>query len=203
MVYHVQGLPRPVDPIAAWATVTTPKPALEPQNIIDACNQMIGHLDDLIARAEAEAPPKVGVAGMHPLVWGAAKGLWRDGHYKQAVHTAADAVVQHARSITGRRDGSDTSLWQQLFSSEAPKPGSPRLRWPGNPSDQTVKTMNDGLQRFAPGVQMVVRNTASHGQDEMSEQEAAERLATLSLLARRVEECKLDEAPASSCDGGA
>lgn len=63
--------------------------------------------------------------------------------------------------------------------------------------------MNDGLQRFAPGVQMVVRNTASHGQDEMSEQEAAERLATLSLLARRVEECKLDKGPASSCDGGA
>lgn len=203
VVYHVQGLPRPVDPIAAWATVTTPKPALEPENIIDACNQMIGHLDDLIARADAEAPPRVGVTGMHPLVWGAAKGLWHDGHYKQAVHTAADAVVQHARSITGRRDGTDTSLWQQLFSSDAPKPGSPRLRWPGDPSDQTVKTMNDGLQRFAPGVQMVVRNTATHGQDEMSEQEAAERLATLSLLARRVEECKLDEAPGSSGDGGA
>jgi hypothetical protein len=64
-----------------------------PENIIDACNQILGHLDDPIARADAEAPPKVGVTGMHPLVRGAAKGLWRDEHYKQAVHTAADAVV--------------------------------------------------------------------------------------------------------------
>jgi hypothetical protein len=39
--YHVQGVRAPVNPIAAWATVTTPKPALEPVNIVDACNQMI------------------------------------------------------------------------------------------------------------------------------------------------------------------
>jgi hypothetical protein len=52
-------------------------------------------------------------------VWGPAKALWRDGHYKQAVSTAPDSVIQHLRSITERRDIPDTSLWQQVFSSDA------------------------------------------------------------------------------------
>jgi hypothetical protein len=68
--FGVEGHRGAVDPIAAWNTVTQPKPVLEPANIIDACDQMIGSLDDLAARAEAEAPPTVDVAQMHPAVWG-------------------------------------------------------------------------------------------------------------------------------------
>ncbi|MFF7205356.1 TIGR02391 family protein [Streptomyces sp. NPDC008141] len=49
--------------------------------------------------------------------------------------------------------------------------------------------MNDGLRQFAPGVQMTVRNTSAHGTDEMSAQDALERLAALSLLARWVDAC--------------
>lgn len=195
VVFQVQGLSRPVDPIAAWATVTTPKPALEPENIIDACNQMIGQLDDLVARAEVEAPPKVGVAGMHAAVWGQASRLWRDGHYRQAVSAAADGVIGLVKARTGRNDIADTSQWQQAFSNNPPQPGQPRLRWPGDPNDQTVKSMNDGLRQFAPGAQMTIRNPATHGTGEMPEQEAAERLAVLSLLARWVDQCDLIEAP--------
>lgn len=193
--FGVSGMSEPVDPIAAWGTVTQPRPALEPENIIDACNQMIGTLEDMAARAEAEAPPSVDVSAMHPAVWGQAARLWRDGHYRHAVSAAADGVVQLVKSRTGRHDIPDTSQWQQAFSSDAPQPGRPRLRWPGDQTHQTVVSMNNGLRQFAPGAQMTIRNPATHGPGELTQQEAVERLSVLSLLARWVDECDLIEAP--------
>jgi hypothetical protein len=46
-----------------------------------------------------------------------------------------------------------------------------------------------------PGVQMTIRNSAAHGVGELDEQAALERLTTLSLLARWLDECDLVEAP--------
>jgi hypothetical protein len=40
---------------------------------------------------------------------------------------------------------------------------------------------------------MTIRNSAAHDTDEMPEQQALERLAALSLLARWVDECELVE----------
>ena len=191
--FGVQGISGAVDPIAAWNTVTQPKPALEPPNIIDACDQMIGSLEDMAARAEAEAPPTVDVAQMHPAVWGQAARLWRDGHYRQAVSAAADGVIGLVKARTGRNDIPDTSQWQQAFSDKDPEPGKPRLRWPGDQTDQTVVSMNSGLRQFAPGAQLTIRNPATHGPGEMTQQEAVERLSVLSLLARWVDQCDLVE----------
>lgn len=56
--------------------------------------------------------------------------------------------------------------------------------------------MNDGLRQFAPGAQMTIRNPAAHG-DAMGEQDALERLAALSLLARWVDHCRLVEVKGS------
>lgn len=199
-VVNLNGQRNVVDPIAAWLTVTQPKPMLEPANIIDACNQMIGSLAELADRAQAELPPTVDVAEMHPAVWGQAARLWRDGHYRQAVSAAADGVIGLVKSRTGRRDIEDTSLWQQAFSKDDPEPGKPRLRWPGNQTDKTVISMNSGLRQFAPGAQLTIRNPATHGPGELTEQEAVERLSVLSLLARWVDQCDLIEAPVSSAD---
>ena len=140
-------------------------------------------------------PPTVDVAEMHPAVWGQAARLWRDGHYRQAVSAAADGVIGLVKSRTGRNDVPDTSQWQQAFSKDDPEPGKPRLRWPGNQTDQTVKSMNDGLRQFAPGAQMTIRNPAAHGPGELTQQEAVERLSVLSLLARWVDQCDTIEAP--------
>jgi hypothetical protein len=183
-----------IDPIAAWSTITEPKPLLEPDNVLSACDSILGRLDTKIRRAEAEAPPTIGAASMHPLVWGAARPLWVDGHFRQAIAAAAETLIAQMKARTGRYDLSETPLWQQAFSDKAPEPGKPRLRWPGDPStNQDVKNMNDGLRFFAPGVQMLIRNPATHSIDEMSEQEAVERLAVLSLLARWVEQCQVEQ----------
>jgi hypothetical protein len=189
--YRIEGHSLPIDPIAVWHSITQPKSILEPSDILSAAGQMTGRLENLLAEAEAEAPPTVGAQAMHPLIWGAAGRLWRDRHFRQAVSTAAEALVANVKSITGRNDVAETSLWQQVFSASPPTEAQPRLRWPGNPADRDVSAMNDGLRMFAPGVQMTIRNGATHGLSEMSEQDAIERLAALSLLARWVDECVL------------
>jgi hypothetical protein len=105
------------------------------------------------------------------------------------------------KSRTGRTDIPDTAQWQQAFSSDPPRPGQPRLRWPGNQTDQTVVSMNSGLRQFAPGAQMTIRNPATHGPGELSKQEAIEPLSVLSLLARWVDQCDLVEAPDPAAGG--
>lgn len=180
-----------IDPIAAWHSITKPKPVLEPDDIESACSQLLGRLDGLLLKAEADAPPTIGAASMHPLVWGAARRLWRDRHFRQAVAAASESVISNVKSLVGRNDLSETALWQEVFSDRPPMVGRPRLRWPGLASNRDVKAMNDGLRQFAPGVQMTVRNAAAHGLDEMLEQQALEQLAILSQLAHWVDECEL------------
>lgn len=55
--------------------------------------------------------------------------------------------------------------------------------------------LGGGLRQLAPGIQMTIRNSAAHGLGELDEQLALERLATLSLLARWVEDCEVVRAP--------
>jgi uncharacterized protein (TIGR02391 family) len=193
MYIRVQGVGT-VDPIAAWHTVTQPKPVLEPPNILAACDQAIGRLEAMAVEAEAERPPAVGVEGLHPSVWGAAKRLWRDGHYREAVAAAGEAVAAMAKARTGRYDIPETSLWQQVFSKDAAKPGMPRLRWPGDPAQRDVSTMSEGLRSFSAGVQMTIRNPAAHRAVDLDTQAALERLSALSLLAHWVDTCEIEEA---------
>jgi hypothetical protein len=190
--YQVEGMGL-VDPIAAWATILGPKPVLEPENILSACGQMIGRLEAQITEAEAAAVPAVSAEAMHPLVWGAARAMWRDGHYRQAVAGAAEALVGQLKARTGRNNIAETSLWQESFSERPPEPGKPRLRWPGDPTDRTVRSMNEGLRTITAGVQLTIRNTAAHQTEQWTLVEASERLAVLSLIARWLEMCVLEE----------
>jgi Protein of unknown function (Hypoth_ymh). len=190
--YMVEGAGK-IDPIAAWHTITQPKPLLEPSNILSACSQMLGRLDALIARAEAEASPSIDAEAMHPLVWGAARPLWHIGKYRQAVAAAGEALAGQLKARTGRNNTSETSLWQETFGTAEPTAKAPRLRWPGDDDDRNVRSMREGLRQFAPGVQMTIRNIAQHTTGEFEEHEALEQLAALSLLARWAEQCVLLE----------
>lgn len=196
----VQGAGR-IDPFMNWATILQPKPLLEASNVRGCIIQATGRLEGLYAKAEALAAPILDPVRLHPLVWASSRRLWNDGHLRQAVAAAGEAVTSQMKQLTGRNDAADTSLWQQAFSEKAPEPGKPRLRWPGNPADQDVKTMNDGLRQFAPGSNMVIRNPATHVSANLSEQDALELLATLSLLARLVDTCRVESAPTEGAEG--
>ncbi|AHD24344.1 hypothetical protein Y013_26480 (plasmid) [Rhodococcus pyridinivorans SB3094] len=63
-----------------------------------------------------------------------------------------------------------------------------------------MKSMNEGLRQFTAGMQLTIRNSAAHDTGEMLQQDALERLAVLSVVARLVDQCDLIEAPISQGD---
>lgn len=195
---HVQGLGRQ-DPFINWDNMLRPKAWLYPSELQRLIAQAKGNLGAQISEAEEaerEAPelPTLGPTSCHPVVWEAAAPFWTMHQLPAAVRAAADAVVREAKNLGVKNDLQETSLWQQLFSDAPPAPGRPRLRWPGDPDDLDVKTMQGGLRQLAPGVQMTIRNPSTHTNISLTEQDAFERLAALSLLYRFIEICRVERA---------
>ena len=178
-----------LDPFVNWQRMLEPKPLLDASVVRSCCLQAAGRLEGLKARADALATPSIEPSQLHPLVWSSAQRLWNDGHLRQAVAAAAEAVSGQMKQLTQRNNASDTSLWQQAFAASEAQPGKPRLRWPGDSDDQDVKTMQTGLLSFAPGVNMVIRNPATHVSYPFTEQDGLEQLATLSVLCRFLDRC--------------
>lgn len=132
---------------------------------------------------------------MHPWVWEAARPLWEIRQYRQAIRAAATAINAHLQASVNRRDISDDKLIQECFSERPPEPGKPRLRVSGDPADQTVQSRQRGTRDLALGCVWAIRNPAAHlathDAGELDEQEALEQLATLSTLARFLDECEV------------
>lgn len=117
-----------VDPFINWERITEPKPVLEASTVRGCCLQAAARLEGLRARADALSSPTIQPSLLHPLVWSAAQRLWNDGHLRHAVSAAAEAVSGQMKQLTDRNDAADTSLWQQAFAQDAPRPGKARLR---------------------------------------------------------------------------
>jgi hypothetical protein len=132
---------------------------------------------------------------LHPAVWAPAHELWQSGKYRQAVHAAASAVNDLAQRRLERRDVSDVKLMQEAFSTEPPKPGVMRLRCPGDPADQSVKSQQQGAIQFASGCFLAMRNPAAHQIPEWNPLTAFEYLVTFSVLARWISFWDLEAAP--------
>lgn len=172
---------------------------VELQTGLDMAQRALGVLATSVETAKymtGTRAPTMSADAMHPLIWDAASDLWRDGHRAQAVQRAATFLNAHVLDLTGRHDVSDSALMAQVFSLSAPEEGKPRLRWPGNDTDLTVKTMRSGLLQFSQGCFMAIRNPATHGTSELAAQEALEQLSVLSTLARWIDGCELVEAEA-------
>lgn len=136
--------------------------------------------------------PQLPAAELHYWVWEAARSLWETQHYREAVQAAATSINAHLQDLACRRDVSDYKLIAELLSDKNPEPGKPRLRWPGNPSDEAFKSMQTGLRSLGSGIFQCIRNSTTHDLTELTEGEALERLAAMSLLCRWIEQCRLD-----------
>lgn len=136
-----------------------------------------------------EAAPQVSAAAMHPWVWDGAKALWQSGHFREAVTAAARKVNAETQNRVGRRDASETALFQSVFSKDDPKPGQPRLRLMTDDGSDTFRSVHRGAMAFAEGCYAGIRNPNSHedGLPELPEHEALEQLAAFSVLARWVD----------------
>lgn len=163
---------------------------------ISLVNYALGVLatEDETRKRVGTSAPLMAADALHPTIWGAASKLWADGHFGQAVQRAATFLNAHVQDTLNRHDVSDAALMQQAFSPAPPEKGKPRLRWPGKDDDLTVKAMRSGILSFAPGCFMAIRNPATHGAEEWSRQIWLEQLATLSTLARWIDECEVLQA---------
>jgi len=191
----------PIDPISNWFMMSSPKALVTPHDIRSTAATVKGRLRTAIAEAEGggdDTLPPFTPARMHPLIWSAAADHWTTHQYRVAVREAAEALTVEWKTRLGRNDVDDTVFWQQTLSSGDPVAGRPKVVWPGDAGDKTVKSMRGGLEplakslnQLATGLNLIVRNVATHTRQELSEQEGMERLAAYSLLARLLDQCEI------------
>lgn len=142
-----------------------------------------------------ENAPELSAAELHPWIWEGAKSLWQSGHYREAVGGAIRKINAETQNKVGRRDLSETKLFQESFSEKVAEPGKKRLRRMQPDGSDTYKSVQRGAMALAEGVFAGIRNPLSHEVDqELSEQEALEYLAALSVLARWVDQSDVETA---------
>lgn len=146
-----------------------------------------------IKRNLGENAPELSAAKLHPWIWGGASSLWQSGHYREAVEGAIKKLNAETQNKVGRRDVSETDLFKQAFSLDDAKPGKARLRRMKDDGSDTYRSVQRGAMTFAEGVFSGIRNPLTHESDqELSEQEALEYLAALSVLARWVDQSQTE-----------
>jgi hypothetical protein len=140
-----------------------------------------------VAEMLGDGVPRLAASHLHPWVWGGAQSLWVSGHFREAVVAAALAVNARTQIKVERPDVSETDLFHQAFSLDAPKPGAARLRLMPNDGGKTYKSVHRGVMAFAEGWFAAVRNPHSHTVGQLTDDAALEQLAALSMLARWVD----------------
>lgn len=142
-----------------------------------------------------DGSPEISASSLHPWIWSGAESLWQSGHYRSAVEDAAKKVNAETQNRVGRRDLSETKLFQEAFSEKPAEPGKARLRRMTPDGSDTYKSVQRGAMALAEGIFAGIRNPLSHEADqELDEQVALEYLAVLSVLARWVDESTAERA---------
>ena len=140
--------------------------------------------------------PRLSASELHPAIWGAAAGLWDDGHYRAAVQTAATALEGLLQAVAGPAVSGENLA--ALFSTNDRAAAGPHLRLRElEPGSKTWKSAHEGAAALVRGAFMGVRNLVSHpGWPEPEHGEALEMLAVLSYVGRLVD--RSDAQPAES-----
>ena len=142
-----------------------------------------------------DGAPEISASELHPWVWSGAASLWQSGHYRSAVEDAAKKVNAEAQNKVGRRDLSETKLFQESFSDKSAEKGKARLRRMANDGSETYRSVQRGAMALAEGIYAGIRNPFGHGDPkDIDEQVALEYLAALSVLARWVDDSTLETA---------
>jgi hypothetical protein len=163
--------------------------------VLEASRQLVGLLDSAeeVERILGPVGPKLAAASLHPWIWNAAVGLWDDGHLREAVQAAAQALFENhlpaKLGVPAARSAKD--LIVQAFSTDPPTAGNARLRLADYPdSSANWISQHDGAKFFGMGCAQLIRNLVTHGA-KPDEQTALEQLAALSLFARLIDRAKV------------
>lgn len=141
---------------------------------------------EALAREGSKGVKCLGVEDLlHPMIISSSLAQYRNGHLRDAVLNAVIAVFDMIRARTGLQlDGKD--LVGQAFGIEKGKLIFSEIETETGRNDQK------GFLQIYDGIYTGVRNVKAHSlTHDLNEQKAAQYLVTLSLLARRVDECKI------------
>ena len=143
-----------------------------------------------------ENAPRLAAASLHPWVWTSAVSLWDSGHYADAVNRASTGLfdVHLPQKLDIAKVGGADDRITKAFSPNAPTATEPRLRFSGvAPGSSDWTNAHEGAMYFGKGCAKGIRNVTAHG-SRPNEQLALEALASLSLLARWIDECTVEKA---------
>lgn len=144
--------------------------------------------EEELAERLGDGAPEMDASNLHPWVWDSAAALWRTEHFALAVGQAAMRVNAETQAKAGRRDLSETDLFNQVFSTKEPKTNEPRLRLMANDGSKIYESVHRGARALAEGLYAGIRNPIAHEVGTVSpEQNALEHLAGFSILARWVD----------------
>jgi hypothetical protein len=146
-----------------------------------------------LAEKLGDNAPDMDAANLHQWAWENGKSYWNTGHYHQAVMQAAIRINAETQAKLGRMDVSETDLFNQAFSLKDPEPGASRLRLADNDGSKTYENLHRGARSFAEGLYTAIRNPGMHTPSGGGEEQLAlEQLAAFSLLARWLDQARVE-----------
>ena len=126
----------------------------------------------------------VRVVDLHLWIAEAAEPLFGDGHRRQAIIAATQNLEKQWRELLGVATPSLSKLADESFSSSAPTPEHPRLRYPAVGTDTNSQAWKDahvGAMEYAKGCVKRIRNLNLHHPED-TEPGPGETVETLSAL---------------------
>jgi hypothetical protein len=194
MITPARTIAAQLDPAIAQQMGAVPPGGWEWATLSDSLVGIIGVIDQR-ERVEAIIGPRgpaLAADRLHPRVWQASAPLWDGGNFRMAIQAAATAVDSQLK-VKLRVDRSGTDLVTKAFSTRAPTPDEPRLRFRGfSPGTESWTNAHEGALHFARGCAQRIRNLATHEEAEPEEQVALEQLAALSVLARWIDDANVE-----------
>ena len=142
---------------------------------------------EFFLRPEPQATVAFENLKLHPLIANACAGLYRDGHYRQAILDGSIALVNLVKNKSGRNDLDGADLMRKVFSRKSPALAFNALR------DRADEDEQEGMMHLFEGAVLALRNPPAHKLADLSAELALDYIAFLSLLANRVDSAKRHE----------
>ncbi len=127
---------------------------------------------------------------MHPWVWEEAAPRWDAGFFRDAVQAAATRIFDD--ELPRKLKRSRQRIPSSLFAAFAPDRVGPKLRFPDlDENDPSWESSHRGAMLIGQGCVRGIRNPRTHRLEVREDQATLEELATLSLLARWIDDAEL------------
>lgn len=140
-------------------------------------------------RGQAPVTARFQLTDLHPRILSACRMLFQDAYYEQAVFDACRALQEFVRYKTGRNDLDGADLMAKVLADEGPMLEVRDL------GTETGRNVQAGYRFLAMGVMRAFRNPSAHEFQGISQTEAFEMIAAVSLIARAVDRARVHDVP--------